>query len=200
MNQYYELLYIVSLKYVGDELQKVMEEVAKLIKDNNGEISADEILGKQKLAYPIKNVHQGTYVQVEFNLPKENLKELDRLLRLQDTVLRYLITIKRIKSEQELEHEKKVQERLLKDKEQELAEAEGVKATTKAETVEKDIAKKEEKQDEPKEDNEVVEKAEEKVEEVKEEVKIEEKKKDDTKASLDDLDKKLDEILTDDIL
>ena len=109
------------------------------------------------MAYPIKHIHQGHYVLVEFDMKKEHIKGLDRALRLTTEVLRHMIVTKRVKTEAELIKEEKLKERLLKAKEKEFEE------------------KKEEKK----------------------EVKVE---KPDTKVSIEELDKKLDEILDKDII
>jgi len=124
MQKHYELTYIVSIKFLDTELQTAIEKVAGHIKEMNGSITADQIIGKQRLAYPIDKIHQGTYVVVEFDMEPENLKELDSLIKLQSEILRHLIISKKIKTEAEIKHEKEVQERLLKETEQELKELE----------------------------------------------------------------------------
>ena len=202
MNNHYELLYIVSLHHTGDDLTKVISSVAKVIKDNNGEITLDNIIGKQRLAYPIKKEHQGTFVVVEFDLPREKMLEINKQLSLMPEILRHLTVIKKVKTAEEIEREQKVQEKMLKRKEDELAELEG-------EATEKTTERKEKPATEINTDKEAepvlsgVEgeiSTEEKVDEKEiEEVEIKEKKEK-SKASLDDLDKKLDEILTDDII
>lgn len=104
MQEHYELLYIVSIKYIDGDLQKVTESIGKLLKDNNAVITRSEDLGKRKLAYPIKTVHQGTYICLEMDAPKEKLLEIDKQLKLMPEVLRFLIIKKRIKSAAEMEH------------------------------------------------------------------------------------------------
>jgi small subunit ribosomal protein S6 len=215
MQEHFELLYIVSMKHTGDDLQKVMDSVTELIKKHEGEISINDIFSKQKLAYPIKKVHQGTYVVVEFNMDKSEINKLEKLLRLDNNLLRFLILKKKIKTAEELEREKSIQEKLLKEKEKELSELEGeTKSTPKEEPKEDKKEVTEEVKEDKKETEEVVEEKvveKEIVEEPKEEKPVEKKedKKEDeevkektpkSKVSLDDLDKKLDEILTDEIL
>ena len=207
------------MKHTGDDLQKVRETVTSLVKEHGGEITLDDIFAKQKLAYPIKKVHQGTYVVMEFDIEKDKINTVEKLLHLNNDLLRYMLIKKKVKTAAELERENSIQERLLKQKEDELAALEG-------ELKAKPVA--EEKKAEAKEDVVAVAPAKEEVKEEKEapvakketkeieldekEEKVapkkEEKKKDDeikqkapkSKISLDDLDKKLDEILTDDIL
>jgi len=160
MTEHYELLYIVPVKVEDDKLIPTMEIVAGLIKENGGEITKDDNLGKLKLAYPIKHIHQGHYVLIEFDIKKSKLKDLDRALVLTSEVLRHMIVIKKIKTEAELAEEKRKQERLRKEKTKEL---ENKKEEEKAPATKP----------------------------------TEEDKK---KVSIEDLDKKLDEILDDSII
>jgi len=173
MAQHYELTYIVSVKYLEQELDAVIKKIADLVNEHKGVITQTENLGKQRLAYPINLTHQGTYVAVEFDLEDEsNLLKLDKQMKVVGELLRYMIIKKRIKTAEEIEREKKIQERLTRDKKDELEKIE--------EKVKAEIKKSEEI--------------------VEEKVKDEDKKSDKKKMTLDELDKKLDEILTDDVI
>ncbi|MBU1132151.1 30S ribosomal protein S6 [Patescibacteria group bacterium] len=175
MMQHYELLYIVPIKYLDDELTKVIEKISGVIKEQGGELTADQIFGRQKLAYPIKQAFQGTYVAVEFNMEGEQMKKLDSLLKLMPEIIRHLIVKKRIKTEAEIKRENKIQENLRQEKEDELKK------------LDEDA-----KPGAIKEEPETLAKA---PEAPTEKVKAEKQK-----LSLEDLDKKLDDILTDDML
>ncbi len=164
--QHYELAYIVPIKYLDDELQKVNETVASMLKSFGGEITATEDMGKRRLAYPIEQVFQGSYFAIEFNMDSVEIPQFEAKLKLQKEVLRHMIVTKRIKSSEEVERENKIREGLKTAKQEEL---------NKIEEEEKSSIKKEE------------------------EVIVEEKKEK-NKAKLEDLDKKLDEILKDDII
>lgn len=137
MTEHYELLYIVPITTEEDQLVEVMEKVAGLIKENGGEITKDKNLGKQKLAYPINNIHQGHYILIEFDIKKNKLKDLDNALRMMNRVLRHMITVKKIKTEAELAEEKKIKEKLLKEKEKELEEKKEEEKEGKTKTEEK---------------------------------------------------------------
>lgn len=91
MNKY-ELLYIVPAQYTDEEVTGVQKTVAQILEKSGAVISRDELLGKIKLAYPIKKVRHGTYVLVQFQAEAEAMSEMDRTLRLSDEVLRHLIT------------------------------------------------------------------------------------------------------------
>jgi len=152
--EHYELLYIVSNSYTADELKPINEKISSLIKEQGGKITKEESLGKNKLAYPIKQLSHGYYQLYEFDLVKENLLNLNTALKLNKELVRFLIVKKKVKTEAALREEKALQEKLAKKKEKEI----------------------------------------EKIKKGKEEDK-EKPKKEKGKVSLEDLDKKLDEIL-----
>ncbi len=54
-------------------------------------VTRNESLGKIKLAYPIKHQRHGTYVLVHFEVEPSVVAGIDRMLRLSDEVLRHII-------------------------------------------------------------------------------------------------------------
>ncbi len=193
MQKHYELTYIVSIKYLESELQQVMDQVSGLLKEFGGVVTSEQVLGKQRLAFPIKFTHQGTYVVVEFDMEAENIKKLDDLLKLKNELLRHLLITKRVRTEEEMKREKELQEKLRQEKEDELKEMEqnnkdrvkrdGVRKTAKRTTVAKSV---EAKNETPAVEVDVATK--------------EAPKKKAVKVSMEDIDKKIDEILTEEIL
>lgn len=171
MNQHYELCYIVPIKYLEDELQKAKEIVNGLIRKHSGIATGENDLGKQRLAYPINQVHQGTYVVVEFDMDGENRNKLDAELKNLPEVLRHLIIKKRIKSNAEKQREEKIQAGLRHVKEQELSKAEDARKTGVK-----------------------------KIEETAGADEAKSAKKEQKKVTLEELDKKLDELLTEEII
>ncbi|EFU43915.1 ribosomal protein S6 [Paenibacillus vortex V453] len=49
-------------------------------------------MGKRRLAYEIKKFRDGVFVLVNFNATPEVVAELERLMKISDEVIRYLIT------------------------------------------------------------------------------------------------------------
>lgn len=109
---HYELLYIVSNKYSEDELKPIIEKVSKLIKDNSGNITYSEEWGNKKLAYPINRFNHGYYNLVEFDCEKEKLEKINKELRIDSDILRSQIVIKNIKTQEEINKEKKISEKI----------------------------------------------------------------------------------------
>ncbi|MFH1711974.1 MAG: 30S ribosomal protein S6 [Patescibacteria group bacterium] len=88
----YELLYIIPSKYSDTEIEGVQANLAKILEAAGAKIEKSEVLGKLKLAYPIKKERHGTYVLVFISLEEEgDLGKIDQDLRLSNDVLRHVI-------------------------------------------------------------------------------------------------------------
>jgi small subunit ribosomal protein S6 len=123
--RHYEMLYIVSIKFLGEEAT-VIEKINALLKKFGADITKEDILGKKRLYYPIKATHQGIYVATEFDMNPVNLAKLNSNLRLTPEILRHLIVEKRKKTEEEIKREQERQEKLLKKTEDALDQGEVV--------------------------------------------------------------------------
>lgn len=86
----YESLYIVHPEVVGDELTTVVDKFQKILGDIGAEIVKLDNWGTRKLAYPIKKVERGSYIQVLFSAEPEVVAEYERRLRLDEQILRFL--------------------------------------------------------------------------------------------------------------
>lgn len=89
----YESLYIIHPDVVGDELTAMVEKFQGVLTDQAAEIYKLDNWGVRKLAYPIKKVERGCYVQTFFQAEPQVIAEFERRLRLDEKVLRFL-TIK----------------------------------------------------------------------------------------------------------
>lgn len=87
----YELMYILSSAVSDNDVPAVASEVDKFLTDNGGKLLAQEMLGKKKLAYPIKKTRNGFYVSETFNLDGSKLQSLDNKLRSLEAIIRYLV-------------------------------------------------------------------------------------------------------------
>jgi small subunit ribosomal protein S6 len=87
----YELMYILSSAVSDNDVPTVSAEVDKFLTDNGATILSSEMLGKKKLAYPIKKTRNGFYVLETFNLEGKQLQPLDNKLRSMEPIIRYLV-------------------------------------------------------------------------------------------------------------
>ena len=86
----YELMYILSSAVSDNDVPTVVAEVDKYITAQGGTLLTQEMLGKKKLAYPIKKTRNGFYVVQTFNLDPRKLQEFDNKLRSIEAIIRYL--------------------------------------------------------------------------------------------------------------
>ena len=103
----YELLFIISsLRSSEDEITNAINRVRQSITSLGGEVtSVDQTApwGRRKFAYPIREYaegeasrrpfNEGFYVLCHFSLPTTQVAALERALKLNDSVLRYLMTL-----------------------------------------------------------------------------------------------------------
>ena len=93
MNQY-EVLYVITPELDDEANQSVQEKFAKVITDNGGEVTKTDVWGKRRLAYAIDYKTEGFYVLVNFNANPELPRELERNLRNDERIMRYMVTRK----------------------------------------------------------------------------------------------------------
>jgi len=90
----YEVVYIFRSTFSPEEVEAKLEPFHALITDGGqGEVTAVVQWGKRQLAYPIDKQTTGHYVVAQFTAEPERLAELERVLKLQDDLLRYLVVL-----------------------------------------------------------------------------------------------------------
>ena len=90
MNRKYELVYIVSPEGNEDQVTDLHAQIETIVQSLDGKIDKTENLGRRKLAYEIGPHKEGTYVIETIFGSGELLKELERRLKVNDLVIRYL--------------------------------------------------------------------------------------------------------------
>ncbi|MDM8521030.1 30S ribosomal protein S6 [Anaerolineales bacterium HSG6] len=87
----YELAFIVKPNVDDDGLTNIIEKVSGFINSASGEITTTNVWGRRRLAYPIKNYREGTYVLFEANLLPSSVKDIEWNLKLTEDIIRYLM-------------------------------------------------------------------------------------------------------------
>ena len=89
----YETFFIVDPD-IPDEVNTVVDEKIKsVVSSNGGTVIVYTSWGKKKLAYPVKKRTRGHYILMEFAGGPELVAELERNMRLDERVLKF-ITVK----------------------------------------------------------------------------------------------------------
>jgi small subunit ribosomal protein S6 len=90
----YEIVYIFDSALEEPAITEKLDRFHALIAgEGAGEVTEVDHWGRRPLAYPIADKENGYYVVVHANTPADRLPEFERLLQLDEGLLRYLIVI-----------------------------------------------------------------------------------------------------------
>lgn len=89
---FYETVFIARQDLSQTQVDALTESYCKIIKDGGGKIHKTENWGLRTLAYRINKNRKGHYVLIEMDTPAPALHEMERNIRLNEDVLRYLTT------------------------------------------------------------------------------------------------------------
>ena len=87
----YELLFFVAPSIDDETRAGVMKRIETTITDAQGVVDNVDNWGKRKLAYEINGLSDGDYTLIDFHADPANVAELDRVLRINDAVVRHMI-------------------------------------------------------------------------------------------------------------
>lgn len=89
-NRTYEVMYIVDPDTAVDKVTKLNEAVGKVIEKEGGTVVRMDDFGKKNLAYAINKKTEGYYVLFEIDGSGQEIAELERRMRVNDSILRYM--------------------------------------------------------------------------------------------------------------
>jgi small subunit ribosomal protein S6 len=87
----YELLLMLNPSLEEDARAAVLDKVQGVITADGGVVDTVDGWGKRKLAFEIGKITEGEYVLVDFHTKPAAIAELDRVLRITDPVVRFMI-------------------------------------------------------------------------------------------------------------
>lgn len=92
----YELMVVMASAIDDETMPGALERVATTITNLGGEAvdppKTETPWGRRRLAYPINDQREGFYAVYRFRLQPERAIELDRELKLNEDVMRFLVT------------------------------------------------------------------------------------------------------------
>jgi small subunit ribosomal protein S6 len=86
----YETMLVLKPDLEPEQTAQTVAKYQSLVQEHGGEIRQLEELGKRRLAYEIKKYREGYYVVMQYNAPNDFTRELERIMRIDDNVIRYL--------------------------------------------------------------------------------------------------------------
>lgn len=85
----YETIYLLRPNIERDKADKVAGRIGEAVRGTKGTVMGFELWGQRRLAYPIARHHRGIYVYVKYLGLAGTVAELERQLRLDDSVIRF---------------------------------------------------------------------------------------------------------------
>ena len=86
----YENIFIARQDISGAQVDALADAFTQLIADNGGEIKKREYWGLRNLAYRMRKNRKGHYMLFNIDAPSTAIAELERTMRINEDVIRYL--------------------------------------------------------------------------------------------------------------
>lgn len=87
----YEILFVARNELAENQVNEISEGISGYIAKNGGEVKFSHYFGIRSLAYEIQKNKKGHYVVMHFTLNPRDINELDRMIRLNEDVIRFII-------------------------------------------------------------------------------------------------------------
>jgi small subunit ribosomal protein S6 len=92
MNKY-ETVFIINPSVEEAGVKELTQKFSDLI-NSDGKVESVEEMGKRKLAYEIKKNVEGIYMLINFEANPALIKELERVYRITDEVIKFIVVRK----------------------------------------------------------------------------------------------------------
>jgi len=86
----YENVFIARQEISGAQVDALADTFTQLVTDNGGEVKKREYWGLRNLAYRMRKNRKGHYVLLNLSAPPTAVAELERTMRINEDVIRYM--------------------------------------------------------------------------------------------------------------
>jgi small subunit ribosomal protein S6 len=86
----YEVMFIIDTGASDEDVTRLSDGLQQIITDQGGTITKHENMGRRTLAYPIDRKNEGIYVLFEVEGTGREIAELERRMRVNDQIIRYI--------------------------------------------------------------------------------------------------------------
>lgn len=91
----YEIMFILRPDLEEETITEMKDRLHKIIEDFGGEFQNEvEGWGRKRMAYKIDDYQEGIYCLWNFKGTPEAVKELDRVIKISDRILRHIVVRK----------------------------------------------------------------------------------------------------------
>ncbi|QSB05309.1 30S ribosomal protein S6 [Natronoglycomyces albus] len=86
--RHYELMVIFDPRLEESQVTPTLEKFLKVVRDSGGSVEKVDVWGRRRLAYEINKHSEGIYAVADLKSEPAAVAELDRQMRLNESVLR----------------------------------------------------------------------------------------------------------------
>jgi len=90
----YELTLVIDPEASGEDRKKQLDKIKKVVEELKGKVEKTDDWGRKELAYPIRKKNLGYYFFMAIKTPEGSLPALEKKLKLEEGLLRYLLVRK----------------------------------------------------------------------------------------------------------
>jgi small subunit ribosomal protein S6 len=109
MDRKYEVMFILRPDTPEEDVDRLLQTMETNVAATGGKVTGFERMGKRRLAYTVKKFQDGIYILAFVAGPGSVLKELERRLRVQELVIKFM-TVRTDEEEKRLAKVKKLRE------------------------------------------------------------------------------------------
>ncbi|MSV35547.1 MAG: 30S ribosomal protein S6 [Bryobacterales bacterium] len=106
----YEELFIVKPDAPEEEVDGIVTQIQGVITNGQGTVDKTDKWGTRKLAYRVQKYSEGIYVLIQFTSPPGLVHEIERRLRVNDQVIKF-ITVRTDEKQKKIDKRKKVRDK-----------------------------------------------------------------------------------------
>ncbi len=87
----YELMFIIKPDLEEEATAALVDKYTNLITEQGGTVANVDRWGKRRLAYEVNGFNDGYYVIVNFQSEPQASKEVERVLKISDDVIKHMV-------------------------------------------------------------------------------------------------------------
>ena len=87
---YYESVFIARQDISSSNVEELANQLTQIVQENGGQVTKTEQWGLKNLSYRVKKNRKGHYVLFNLDAPPAAVHELERTMRFNEDVIRYL--------------------------------------------------------------------------------------------------------------
>lgn len=89
LEKHYETICIIKPDLGDETIKGIIQKASDSLKKDGGQVNKVDEWGRRRLAYPIQKKHEGYYVLFDYSSSAQASKELERIFKLNEDVVRY---------------------------------------------------------------------------------------------------------------